>query len=339
MEIYNSGFLRGSGLKYLAAQKGLKFGCAMGEPENDRILARAIVSDCNIITGEYQMKWDTLRPTSLDFDFSAADRLVNFAIDNGIAVRGHTLVWHDALPAWFGTTVNSANAEEFLTNHINTVVGRYAGKIHSWDVINEAISGIDGNPTLRDSPWSILLGADYIKIAFEAARNADPAALLAYNDYGLDYSFDEGHRTAILAFLEGLLDDDIPIDALGIQAHLDAAAVDQFAPSLLRSFLGDVASLGLKIMITELDVIDRSLPQNVVERDHLVGQFYGKYLECVLEEPAVISVQTWGLSDRYTWIGDYAPRNDGASVRPLPLDRYMLRKPSWEAIAESLTRR
>jgi endo-1,4-beta-xylanase len=127
----------------------------------------------------------------------------------------------------------------------------------------------------------------------------------------------------------------IPIQFLGIQAHL-GSEYGNFSPEKFKFFLRDVASLGLKIMITELDVIDRNLPYNITIRDRIVAGMYEEFLSAALDEPAVIAVLTWGLSDKYTWYSAYAPRADKAAVRPLPLDRQFKRKLCWNAIARAI---
>lgn len=145
---------------------------------------------------------------------------------------------------------------------------------------------------------------------------------------------DEAKRTAVLKLLERLRSQGTPVQALGIQAHLWGGET-RFNPSQLRAFLKDVASLGLKILITELDVTDKHLPSDIHLRDRLVAGIYQEYLSVVLDEPEVIAVITWGLSDRYTWLSQRQARRDGGAVRPLPLDANMRRKEAWKAIARA----
>jgi endo-1,4-beta-xylanase len=184
---------------------------------------------------------------------------------------------------------------------------------------------------LQNTPWLEFLGPDYIDLAFRVAAEADPKALLVYNDYGLEY--DEAKRTALLKLLERLKSNGTPIHAVGIQSHLSGS--DTINPKNLRNFLSDVASLGLKILITELDVRDKELPLDVVVRDRIVARTYEDYLSVVLDELAVIAVLTWGLSDHNTWLSWSQPRRDGASVRPLPLDADSTPKLAWNAIARA----
>jgi endo-1,4-beta-xylanase len=219
-------------------------------------------------------------------------------------------------------------------------MGHYAGKIHSWDVVNEAIQVSDGRADgLRNTPWLEFLGEDYIELAFRAAAKADPQALLVYNDYGFDYDTDEDEakRTAVLKLLAGLKSKGTPIHALGIQAHLSSSET-RFNPEKLRDFLAKVARLGLKILITEMDVEDKNLPFDLVARDRVVAGIYEDYLSTVLANQAVVAVITWGISDRYTWLTEYQPRFDRAAVRPLPLDIDFKPKLAWQAIAQTLDR-
>lgn len=319
--------------------KGLLYGTAVykNSLSSNPQLAAEVAGECAIIVPELELKWDFLRPTSTSFNFVPADWLANFARTHGLLFRGHTLVWHEALPPWFQNTVNSQNAKQFLEEHIKTVVKHYAGKIHSWDVVNEAINPSDGRSDgLRKTPWLKFLGSDYIELAFRLAAEADPQALLVYNDFGLDYDIpeDEAKRNAVLKLLERLKSKGTPIHAFGMQAHLHGDKT-QFNSKKLKNFLGNVAALGLKILITEMDVADKKLPVDLKVRDRIVAATYEDYLSVVLNEPAVIAVLTWGLSDRYTWLSEYQPRRDGAKVRPLPLDANFKRKLAWNAIARA----
>ncbi|BBD58438.1 endo-1,4-beta-xylanase [Nostoc sp. HK-01] len=330
-------------LKELAAAKRLIYGAAIQYSQLllDRELANHVKHECGILVPEWELKWSVgkhpLRPSPNSFDFTGADWMANFAKANGLLLRGHTLIWHESLPPWFKSTVNSQNAKEFLGNHIKTVVQRYLGTIHSWDVVNEAIDLSDNRSDgLRTTPWLKLLGTNYIDLAFRLAAESDPNALLVYNDFGLDYDTpkDEAKRTAVLKLLERLKSQGTPIHALGIQAHL-LPGNNKFNPEKLRKFLRDVASLGLKIMITEMDITDKKLPVDIAMRDRIIAGVYEDYLSAVLDEKAVIAVITWGLSDRYTWLSQFQPRADKASVRPLPLDEQMQRKLAWNAIARA----
>jgi endo-1,4-beta-xylanase len=330
-------------LKDRAAAKGIIYGAAI---RHDHLLqdtkhAESVVRECKMLVPEWALKWSTpdkpLRPSPDNFDFTAADSMITFAEAHGMLLRGHTLVWHDSLPPWFKERVNRQNARQYLEKHIKTVVGRYAGKMHSWDVVNESIQLSDGRSDgWRITPWLELLGTDYIDYAFRLAHATDPKAMLTYNDFGLDYDTieDEGKRTAVLKLLESLKSKGTPIHALGIQAHLDGAQT-AFNPTKLRQFIRNVSSLGLKVMITELDVSDKRLPADTGVRDRIVAKAYEDYLSAVLEEPSVIAILTWGLSDKYTWLSEFQPRSDGAPVRSLLFDANMNPKLAWNAVARA----
>jgi endo-1,4-beta-xylanase len=330
-------------LKERAATKGLIYGAAIRYPDlsSDSLLAAAVAKECGILVPEWELKWSAgqqpLRPDKDRFDFRAADWMAKFANSHNLLFRGHTLVWHESLPRWFKYKVNRQNAELFLTEHINKVVGRYAGRIHSWDVVNEAIALWDKrSDSFRKTPWLEYLGTDYIELAFRLAAKADPRALLVYNDYDLDYdtSQHEFKRNAVLKLLQHLKSKGTPIHALGIQAHLSGDS-KSFNAQKFRDFLHQVAGLGLKIMITEMDVKDDKLPIDPQVRDQAIAAAYEDYLSAALDEKAVTTVITWGLSDKYTWLTEFKSRADRAPVRPLPLDDKIQRKLAWKAIARA----
>ena len=173
-------------------------------------------------------------------------------------------------------------------------------------------------------------------IIYGAAGRYPDNALLVYNDFGLEYedTNSDKKRAAVLKLLERLKSTGTPIHALGIQAHLFGSATSSYKK--LRKFLSDVASLGLQIMITELDVIDEELPSDIPVRDRIIAKVYEDFLSVVLDEPAVKTIITWGLSDGYTYHTDFHPRSDGMQVRPLPLDTDLKPKLAWNAIARAL---
>jgi endo-1,4-beta-xylanase len=329
-------------LQQRAKAKGIIYG-AFPEADDrafakDRQLQSHFIRECATMTmGTF---WFTHRPNPTTFDFTSSDYFVKFARANKIQLRGIPLVWHEFLPDWLNGTLNSSNAQQILTNHVETIVQRYAGKMHSWDVVNEAIDVGDKRPDgLRNTPWLKFLGVDYIDLAFRVAAKADPRAKLVYNDFGVEYDEPgyDNKREAILNLLQRLKSKGTPIYALGIQSHLYGDR-NSFNPAKFTEFLKNVASLGLKIMITELDVVDNKLPQDIEQRDRIIAGAYEDYLTVALAQKAVISVTTWGLSDRYTWLAGNSPRADKAALRPLPLDRNYKSKLAWNAIARAFDR-
>ena len=330
-------------LENYSAAKGITYGAFGGKKKNffdDTEFQSLFFRECSLLTVGFY--WSRTRPSSSTFNFSSTDAFAQITRDNAILFRGHPLVWHQSNPQWLIEKFAESNTtfyeiENILTQHISTVVKRYSGQVHSWDVVNEAIAPHeDRSDNLRITPWLEFLGPDYIDLAFRVAAQADPQAMLVYNDNSLDYDIpkDEAKRDAVLKLLYRLKAMGTPIHALGIQAHLRVKET-RFSPEKLRDFLRHVGSLDLKIMITELDVSDQGLPKDINERDRLVAQHYYDYLTVILDEPAVIGVITWGLSDRYTWLSNHRPRSDGLPVRPLPLDRDLNRKPAWYAIAKA----
>jgi endo-1,4-beta-xylanase len=318
-------------LKAHAAARGLLFGCAVAPAllEKDPAYAALLREQASIVVAENAMKWGPLRPTPTTYNFDPADALVAFAERNRMKIRGHNLCWHRQLPTWFSTVATPTNAKTLLVTHIETVASRYAGRMHSWDVVNEAIDPKDGRPDgLRLTPWLKLAGDDYIELAFHTARRADPQALLTYNDYGIENETPEAaaKRAAVLLLLRRLRARRVPIDAVGIQSHISAAPNPKstdpkytYGPGLLR-FLADVRDLDLQVFLTEMDVNDRALPPAIPERDHAVAEAYQRYLATVLTDPVVKAVLAWGITDRYTWLNGEDARADKLPERPLPFD-------------------
>ena len=325
-----------------AASRGIIYGATVtrGQVEESPDMRRIVSEEMAMIVPGYEFKWSGHQPGPDRFDFTNADYLMRYAAENGKQVRGHALVWHEALPPWFaGLRLDAAAMRQLLTLHLNTVVNRYAGRIHSWDVVNEPVEPWDKRPDgLRDTPFLRALGPDYIDLAFRLAAAADPRARLVLNEYGVEMATEEHERRrrALLALLENMKRRGVPIHAVGIQAHLQAADV-RFDPALFRRFLRDIASLGLDCYITEMDVTDRGLPPDLETRDRRVAQTYRRFLDAALAEPCVKMLILWGISDRYTWMNDsrFARREDGQPVRPHPYDAEFRRKPAWYAIAEA----
>ncbi len=322
-----------------AGAKGLLFGSAINDNGlADPEFAAIAKHECSAVVSENAMKWKALRPRQDKFDFERADRLMAFAEQNGMAVRGHTLLWHRSLPDWFESVADKSNIGDLIVEHIQTVAGHYAGRIHSWDVVNESTQpGHGRRDGLRETLFLDLLGEDYIKLAFEAAADADPNAMLTYNDFWLPYDWSDEvkRKKAIPRLIERALSRGAPIHAFGLQGHLWAGRND-FDERGMRAMLSEIADMGLKIMITEMDVRDQKLPSPDRVRDVYVADAYRRFLDVALEQPATIAILTWGLSDRYTWLNGSFPREDGLPLRVLPYDRDMQQKPIvWNAFNDA----
>ena len=327
-------------LREAAESRGLLVGTAVAVPmlRRDAAYADLIKQQANIVVAENSMKFGPLRPGPDKFFFDEADALFEFAAANGIKVRGHNFVWHRQLPRWFEGYATKENAQSLLTNHIETVGGRYAGRVHSWDVVNEAIQVDDGQPDgLRNSPWFKLLGPGYIDTAFRTARKVDPKALLCYNDYDIesDAPSQAAKRAALLKMVQGMQARNVPIDAIGIQSHIKAGEGQVYGAGLLQ-FMQQVQSMGLKILLTEMDVNDRALPSDVPTRDKAVGKVYGDYLKLTLANPSTIALLTWGITDRYTWLNGEDSRKDKLPERALPFDADLRPVPAYVAEVEAV---
>jgi endo-1,4-beta-xylanase len=329
-------------LKAIGATHGLLTGCAVNTRalREDKPYADLVAGQSSILVAENAMKWQGLHPAPDTYTFDEADGLMAFAERHRIKLRGHNLCWHRSIPKWV-TSLPAGQGSTALCEHIEHVAGRYSGRMHSWDVINEAIEPKDGRPDgLRNSPWLTLAGSDYIELAFKTARAADPTALLCYNDYGLESETEDGRRKrqAVLLLLHRLKTRGIPIDAIGIQAHLTAASPTAFGPGLMQ-FLHECRILDLQVFITELDVNDRHLPPDPATRDAAVADTYARFLDLILAEPAVMCLLTWGITDKYTWLNSEGARPDHLPERCLPFDAAYHPKPAFATIRSSIARR
>jgi len=326
-------------LNQRARKRGLFFGTAVNHETitNDRHYLDRIDAESGIVVGEAQFKWADIHPEPDRYDFTRADALMAFAARHKLRVRGHTLVWHEAIPDWLRPALTPDTAEAILRGHIRTVTKHFAGRMVHWDVANEVIQPDDKQPLdLRATPWLNALGPAYLDIAFTEAATCDPAALRVLNEFGTDYPlpWQERKRAALLKLLADLTSRQVPVQAVGLQAHLDAAEpIDQ---KILSKFVTDIAAMGLKIIVTELDVRDQRLPGSIEVRDIAIAAHAKAWLDPVLACPAVLGVLTWGLSDRHSWLNDTFPRDDKLDQRPLPLDAALERKPLWQAIAAAL---
>ncbi|GGE81450.1 endo-1,4-beta-xylanase [Sphingomonas prati] len=344
------------GLNTLATARGLRVGScfAWGAPGADRgsfanpSYAALLKRDCGILVGENEMKWQAIRPSATQFDFTRFDAMMDWATANNLPVRGHNLLWHQPkwMPAWeenhdFGSSP-SREAERLLVEHVNTVCRRYGARIPSYDVVNEAVTPADG--TLYQTALSRALGGPEatLDLAFHTARAAAPGAQLVYNDYMSWEPGNANHRAGVLRLLEGFKRRGVPVDALGVQSHLVTQGMDARTGIAAiegewRRFLDAVTAMGYKLVITELDVRDNNLPADIAPRDTAVADFTRGYLDVMFAYPALRDVLLWGMSDRYSWIEGFEPRKDGAKRRPCPYDADFAPKPMRAAISAAIT--
>ena len=287
---------------------------------------------------------DRLKPTQTSsLDFSYGDRAVAFAQANAQSVFAAHLVWDEGLgdgwPPDQLYNLTTQEARDVLFGTIQQEVPHYAGKVKAWVVANEVTDGRrkDANGFWTVEPYYQTIGPTYVEEAFNMAHQLDPAALLVINEFGFETGSDAAsRRTSILKAIDYLKSKNVPVHALGIQAHLNANGFARnFDTAAYRTFLSNVAARGLKIFITEMDVQDDGLKADITTRDAGVADVYSRYLSVALQEPAVKIVVNFGLSDRYTWLQEDYPRRDGAPRRPLPFDDQLQPKPAHTAILQA----
>ena len=321
----------------LAARQGRWFGCAVKDQLfTDAPFRELVAEQCNILVCTYSMKWRHVEREPGQFNFRRSDRYVDFAEQHGMQFRGHTLVWERELPDWLRDELDRTGFAA-LERHVREVAGHYAGRLQSWDVVNEAVRPADGrDDRLRANVFLEALGPSYIDAAFLAAKAADPDAILYYNSNPAPYGRpgDREHFEGVIALLEGLKSRVVPVQGLGLQGHLAAALDDRFDERILIWFFEQATGLGLEVTITELDVTDKWMSADVALRDQRVASAYRRFLDLALAYPAVKGVVCWGLSDRYTGLNRW-PRQDGWAVRGLPYDHCLQPKLARQEIANA----
>ena len=317
---------RDPSLRARAEQRGLHVGAAV----NPNLLTggeryrNTLGGEFNMLTAENVMKWSLIHPEPDRFNFCPADVLTAFAAANGMAIRGHTLVWHQQIPGW----LESLGREELtrvLRRHILAVVGRYRGLIREWDVVNEAV-GDDGS--LRDSVWLRTLGEEYLDLAFRWAHEADPSARLFYNDYGAETLNLKSDR--IYALVAGMLARGVPIHGVGFQAHVGIDPGLRPARAAVLANLARFRDLGLETNFTEVDVRVR-LPADG-NKLAVQAEVYRDLLEVCLEVGSCASFVTWGITDAHSWV----PGFFGGYGAALPFDAEYRPKPAYHALMEAL---
>jgi endo-1,4-beta-xylanase len=340
-DVYRDSFLVGAALN------------AAEFTETDTRDAALVKAQFNAITPENALKWASIHPQPGRYDFDLPDKYVAFGESNHMFIVGHTLVWHQQTPKWVfedakGKPLDRKRLLKRLRQHIQTVVGRYKGRVNSWDVVNEALND-DG--TLRQTPWLKIIGPDYIAKAFQYAHQADPQAQLQYNDYSLE---NEAKRRGALDLLGKLKAQGVPISGVGMQGHykMDWPSADQ-VDATITAF----ANLGLKVMITELDVdvlppATRQQGADISERAELqpqlnpyanglpeavqqrLAQRYAGLFEVFLKHRgALMRVTFWGVTDASSWLNNWPVR--GRVNYPLLFDRDGHPKPAFDAVIEA----
>lgn len=306
----------------------------------------------NSITAENAMKWDYIHPEPGRYNFEPADKFVQFGEENNMHIVGHVLIWHWQTPKWVfkdeaGNNVSRDTLLKRMHDHINIVVGRYKGKVQCWDVVNEAI---DDDGSIRKNIWYNILGIDYVQKAFEFAHEADPDAVLIYNDYSMPSPV---KRDGVVRLIRSLKEKGVKIDAIGMQAHyhLNFPELDDLEQSIIA-----FSELGCQVMITEMDINVLPKPQDYKGAD--VGMFfqydsvnnpypealpdsmqlalanqYVSFFKIFIQHHEVIDrVTIWGIQDGSSWL-NYWPVK-GRSNYPLLFDRNYQPKPAFWAVAD-----
>lgn len=300
---------------------------------------RIIREQFNAIGAENCMKSEVIHPEENRYDFTLSDRLVEFGEKNGMAIIGHTLIWHSQLAPWFCVDANGKNIspellKKRMKEHITTIVGRYKGRIKGWDVVNEALLE---DSTYRKTKFYEILGEEYIPLAFQYAHEADPDAELYYNDYSMA---DPARRWAVVQMVNKLKKRGVRIDAVGMQGHLsmDYPSLEEYEKSI-NAF----AATGVKVMITELDMSALPAPRKDVGANVATDFEYSKeinpypnglpdsvsaawnqrmadFFRLFLKHSDVISrVTVWGVTDGDSWKNNWPVR--GRTDYPLLFDR------------------
>ena len=282
----------GATLGEAAAESGRYFGTAvagykLSESQYETIANR----EFNMITAENEMKQDALEPNQNQFNFSSGDEIVNWAKSNGKQVRGHTLAWHSQQPGWM-QNMEGSQLRQAMINHVRTVAEYYAGDIYAWDVVNEAFA--DGGTGQRRNSNLERTGSDWIEVAFETARAADPNAKLCYNDYNID-NWDWAKTQATYEMVADFKQRGVPIDCVGLQSHFN----DQSPyPNNYRQTLQAFADLGVTVQITELDIKGSDQQQ---------ADTYANVVEDCLAVSACEGITVWGVRDTDSWRSEQTP--------------------------------
>lgn len=323
-----------AGYRRAAAGHGVMVGGVSGSQVNtDLPFGRVVGTDFHIAGTENALKFSSLHPGSNTYSFGGADAILDHATAHGQLTRGHTLLWHSSVPNWVASNSwTTAQLQSIAFEHIDTVVNRYRDRVFCWDVVNEAFND---NGTIRSTVWYDTpgigyagQGTKYIEEAFKRARAADPDCELFYNDYSAET--DNAKSDAIYAMAQDFVARGVPIDGIGFQFHLSGT------PSLssMRANFQRFNDLGLKLHLTELDVRVPVDSNGVATAAALAAQAdtYFTVVGTALAFPRTTVVQTWGFSDRYSWIPGFSPGNGAA----LTLDEDLNRKPAWWALRDVL---
>jgi endo-1,4-beta-xylanase len=331
-----------------AWRRGIVYGSSIATWQFDSDYPKLFAREAAILWPEDDLLWYRLKPTpSSPLDFSFFEQLLTFAERHGQLVIGAPgLVWDEGFgDGWADVDMfafSERYARRLLFGTVGKTVKHFKGRVDAWVVCNEVIGTDPAKNGLRtDVPWYQTIGPEYVAEAFHLVHSIDPKALLVLNEFGFDSVNEfgdkpEDRQRAALQVVDRLLKQNVPVHAFGVEAHLLADKFDQrFHPKAFKRFLRELADRGLEVMITEMDVLDDGLPADRRIRDKGVAEVYKRFLDAALEVPDVKTVLSFGLTDRYSWLQEDFPRDDGAPRRPLPFDQQLRPKRAFWAIRDA----
>ncbi|WP_427313361.1 endo-1,4-beta-xylanase [Cupriavidus sp. H39] len=314
---------------------GVEFGCAVtAEALSTSILLRqALVRECRILSFERELKWRLLESQRGQWDYGRADTIAEFCRHNQMKARGHAPLWHAGLPPWIDGTMRRKDLWQKIETYFNNVIDRYGDIIESWDVVNEALEQNGNRPgVLREGLLPHILGDDYIASAFILAKQLAPAIPLVYNDFGPEYSFTK--TRSVLRLLETLKRKGVPVAGFGLQAHLSTTMkIDQLS---LRTLTRELRAMNIDLLITELDVRNRSGLLDDAALNQVCADKVRELLEPIFSIAPPRQIVTWGLLDGYSWLTSKGYKANSFPQRPLPLDESGRRKPMWSVLRQFL---
>jgi endo-1,4-beta-xylanase len=316
-------------LRSLASARHFLVGAAvdMNAYRSDPLYRQKLAAEYNSVTPEGAMKFARIHPGPTQYTFTDADSIVSLALANGMAIHGHTLVWGEVLPEWVTAgTFTKAQLLQVLKDHITTVVGRYRGKIASWDVVNEVVDG--SAAPLRNSIWLQKIGPEYIDSAFVWANRADPGAKLFLNENRAEGVNPKSN--ALLTLVQGLRSRGIHIDGVGLQAHFILTPPPPTA-SDLQTNLARFANAGFDVRVSEMDV-RLADTADAAALDQQATVYHDMLDACLRVAPHCVAFTTWGFTDRHSWIPTYFP----GFGRALPFDASYQPKPAYQALLARL---
>ncbi|MET0238473.1 MAG: endo-1,4-beta-xylanase [Sphingobium sp.] len=327
-------------LRKLADSKGLYCGTAVLASDLDRPEIRgALRADCNILVPEVEMKWGVVQHSpGGPLDFSAAEKIHRFAVANDMKLRGHALCWWNSQPAWakeFFADKSARETGDYIQKYIHAVASHWRGRVVQWDVVNEPVGGED---RILDELLGPKMGDSFMDLAFETAADADPGALRVLNHDWIaqDMPYQQRQFDSTVRLIDRLMNRGVKIQCFGFEGHLMTA--HGFMEAKWRRFCDDLTGMGLKLMITELDVDDAGTEGDIAHRDRESAALAGAVLDMMLSYPQCLGVLSWGVSDGQSWLRKEPgrARKDGKPQRPAPRDDRLKPKPIWQAIAKAI---